>query len=127
MDSTELTGAMTKYLATIVEIEEEGEKIRAIDIANRNGVKKPSVCNAVAMLKDLGFITADGGRNIRLTERGRQIGQRARQKEQFFCELLSDAGLDEDSAKLEASRFAYSVSEKAYLALRNYADKERDS
>lgn len=124
METEELTGAMARYLKTIVEIEQEGQKVRAIDIARRNGVKKPSVCNAIDRLKALGYLTADGGRNIALTEEGRKIGNLAVEREQFFAGLLERAGFSPEEAKEEAASFSPYVSGKAFLALKKVLGKE---
>lgn len=118
----ELSGPMHDYLAAIVELEAEGKKIRAAEIARRLGVKKPSVCNAIQVLKDHGMITADGGRNIAMTDRGRTAGQAEQEKEAFFRRILLRAGLEENPAAGEARQIAHVISDSAYEALRGYME-----
>ena len=118
----ELSGSMRDYLAVIIELEQEGKKIRAAEIARRLGVKKPSVCNAVQVLKEHGMVTADGGRNISLTEDGRAAGLAEQEKEAFFRQILLRVGLKENSAAEEARQIAHAISDSAYEALRGHTE-----
>jgi Mn-dependent DtxR family transcriptional regulator len=125
--SGELSGPMHDYLAAMVELSEEGKKIRAAEIARRLGVKKPSVCNAIQVLKDHGMITADGGRNIALTEKGITAGREEQEKEDFFRSILLDAGLEESLAAGEARQIAHAISDDTYEALRGYLEPSKSA
>lgn len=113
-----LSGPMQDYLSAMAALEREGKKIRAVDIARRLGVRKPSVCHAIEVLKKCGMITADGGRNIALTDLGREASRMEREKEEFFRKILVHAGLDASASAGEARQMAHAVSDETFQALR---------
>ena len=45
--------------------------LRSVDVAQHLGVKKPSVCNAVSILEQGGFLVKDEDHFLHLTEKGR--------------------------------------------------------
>ena len=55
------------YLETILILSKKGE-VRSIDIANEMNVSKPSVCRAVGILKNGGFIEVDKNGYITFTD-----------------------------------------------------------
>ena len=46
--------------------------LRSVDVAQHLGVKKPSVCNAVSILEQGGFLVKDEDHFLHLTEKGRE-------------------------------------------------------
>ena len=49
--------------------------VRSVDVARHMGVSKPSVCHAVATLKEGGFLTMDGDFFLRLTDVARRVAE----------------------------------------------------
>ena len=49
------------YLEAILILHMKKGTVRSVDVARHLGVSKPSVCHAVALLKDGGFLTMDEG------------------------------------------------------------------
>ena len=48
------------YLEAVLVLQKEKGLVRSVDVARHMGVSKPSVCHAVATLKEGGFLTMDG-------------------------------------------------------------------
>ncbi len=48
------------YLETILVLQKKKGMVRSVDVARYMDVSKPSVCHAVAALRDGGFLTMDG-------------------------------------------------------------------
>ena len=48
------------YLETILVLQKKLGMVRSVDVAQHMEVSKPSVCHAVATLRDGGFLTMDG-------------------------------------------------------------------
>ena len=59
------------YLETILVLQKKLGMVRSVDVARHMEVSKPSVCNAVATLRDGGFLTMDEDHFLRLTDVGR--------------------------------------------------------
>ena len=49
------------YLETILVLQKKRGMVRSVDVARHMEVSKPSVCHAVATLRDGGFLTIDNG------------------------------------------------------------------
>ena len=63
------------YLEAILVLQKEKGMVRSVDVARHMGVSKPSVCHAVATLKEGGFLTMDGDFFLRLTDVGREVAE----------------------------------------------------
>ena len=50
--------------------------VRSVDVARHLGVSKPSVCHAVAVLQEGGFLIMDEDHFLHLTEQGRKIAEK---------------------------------------------------
>ena len=56
------------YLETILVLQKKFGMVRSVDVARHMEVSKPSVCHAVATLRDGGFLTMDSDYFLHLTE-----------------------------------------------------------
>lgn len=115
---------MMNYLALMVQMEEGGQRLRSIDIANRMGVRKPSVCNALEKLAESGCLTDNNGRDIVLTQKGRDLGAALLEKTRILSGMLEEGGMEEQSARCEARQLAHALSGDALLALLRVAGKD---
>ena len=56
------------YLETILILQKQCGMVRSVDVARYMSVSKPSVCRAVAVLRDGGFLEMDEDHFLYLTE-----------------------------------------------------------
>ena len=63
------------YLEAILVLQRQKGMVRSVDVARHLEVTKPSVCNAVATLRDGGFLTMDEDYSLHLTDVGRGSGR----------------------------------------------------
>ncbi len=68
--------------------------VRSVDVARHMEVSKPSVCHAVATLRDGGFLTMDEDHFLHLTDVGREVAEKIYERHCFFTEQLIAAGVD---------------------------------
>lgn len=61
------------YLEAILILHMKKGTVRSVDVARHLGVSKPSVCHAVALLKDGGFLTMDEDFSLAIQVKG--LGQ----------------------------------------------------
>ena len=66
-----LHAAGEDYLEAILVLQKKQGMVRSVDVARYMEVSKPSVCHAVATLRDGGFLTMDEDHFLRLTDVGR--------------------------------------------------------
>ena len=65
-----ITPSGEDYLETILVLQKKLGMVRSVDVARRMEVSKPSVCHAVSILRDGGFLTMDEDHFLHLTEKG---------------------------------------------------------
>ena len=72
------------YLETILVLQKKLSMVRSVDVARHLKVSKPSVCHAVATLRDGGFLTMDSDYFLHLTDVGRDSGKNLRAAPVFY-------------------------------------------
>ncbi|TCL62420.1 DtxR family iron (metal) dependent repressor [Hydrogenispora ethanolica] len=92
MDRASISPALEDYLKVILELQEAEEAIRVTDLAQKLGVAKSSVNQAVARLVELALLTHERYGPLELTGRGlakaREIRERHDSLRQFFSDVL---------------------------------------
>ena len=106
------------YLEAILVLHEKTGMVRSVDVARHMEVSKPSVCHAVATLKDGGFLTVDGDFFLHLTDVGRETAEQIYEKHQFFTIQLIAAGVDPKIAEADACRIEHVISEESFQRLK---------
>lgn len=65
------------YLEAILILQNKQGMVRSVDIARHMNVSKPSVCHAVGILREGGFLTMDEEHYLHLTDIGREVAERS--------------------------------------------------
>jgi len=63
------------YLEAVLVLQHEKGMVRSVDVARHMEVSKPSVCHAVATLRNGGFLTTDEDYFLHLTDVGREVAE----------------------------------------------------
>ena len=106
------------YLEAILVLQKQKGMVRSVDVARHMDVSKPSVCHAVATLKNGGFLTMDDGFFLHLTNIGREVAEQIYEKHRFFTERLIAAGVDPEIAEADACRIEHVISEESFRRLK---------
>ena len=107
------------YLEAVLVLQKQKGMVRSVDIARHMDVSKPSVCHAVATLKDGGFLTMDDGFFLHLTNIGREVAEQIYEKHRFFTERLIAAGVDPETAEADACRIEHVSSDESFQCLKS--------
>ncbi|OUQ84530.1 metal-dependent transcriptional regulator [Flavonifractor sp. An10] len=107
------------YLEAVLVLQKQKGMVRSVDIARHMDVSKPSVCYAVATLKDGGFLTMDDGFFLHLTNIGREVAEQIYEKHRFFTERLIAAGVDPETAEADACRIEHVISDESFQCLKS--------
>ena len=75
------------YLEAILVLHKKMGMVRSVDVARHLGVSKPSVCHAVAVLQEGGFLIMDEDHFLHLTEQGRKIAEKIYERHRFFYRM----------------------------------------
>ena len=107
------------YLESILMLKEAKGFVRAVDIAAKLGVSKPSVSVAMKHLRENGYITVDNDNLISLTEKGDQIASRIYDRHTTLTRYLVMLGVDEETARADACKMEHDLSEATFQAMKN--------
>ena len=114
------------YLEAILVLQKKLDMVRSVDVARHMEVSKPSVCHAVATLRDGGFLTMDSGYFLHLTDVGREVAEQIYEKHRFFTDRLIEAGVDPETAERDACRIEHVISQESFEHLRDAHNAHRD-
>ena len=106
------------YLETILILQKQCGMVRSVDVARYMSVSKPSVCRAVAVLRDGGFLEMDEYHFLYLTDAGRKIAEEIYARHRFFTERLIAAGVDPETAEADACRLEHAISSESFARLK---------
>ena len=81
--SIKLRASGEDYLEAVLVLQKEKGMVRSVDVARHMDVSKPSVCHAVSVLKEGGFLTMDEDFFLHLTDACRI--EHAISQESFEC------------------------------------------
>ena len=113
-----LHAAGEDYLEAILVLQQKQGMVRSVDVARHLEVTKPSVCHAVATLRDGGFLTMDSDYFLHLTDVGREVAEQIYEKHRFFTECLIAAGVDPKTAEADACRIEHVISDESFQKLK---------
>ena len=114
------------YLETILVLQKKRGMVRSVDVARHMEVSKPSVCHAVATLRDGGFIMMDEDHFLHLTDVGREVAEKIYERHCFFTErLIIAAGVDPKTAEADACRIEHIISDESFSRLKEAAEQEQ--
>ena len=111
------------YLEAMLMLREEKGYIRSVDVAEKLGVKKPSVSYATKRLRESGYITMEESGRITLTPAGYEIAARMYTRHKMLTEFLTQIGVDAETAREDACRLEHDLSEQSFEALCRHAQE----
>ncbi|MCG4525576.1 metal-dependent transcriptional regulator [Intestinimonas massiliensis (ex Afouda et al. 2020)] len=112
------------YLEAILVLHKKTGMVRSVDVARHMEVSKPSVCHAVATLREGGFLTMDSDYFLHLTGVGREVAEQIYEKHCFFTDRLIEAGVDLETAERDACRIEHVISDESFQRLKATSEQK---
>lgn len=109
------------YLEAILILHKKLGMVRSVDVARHMDVSKPSVCRAVATLRDGGFLMMDEEHLLHLTDIGQEFANKIYERHCFFKEQLIAAGVDPETAEADACQMEHVISAESFERLKEAA------
>ncbi len=106
------------YVELIADLIEDGNEARQVDIAARLGVAQPTVAKMLARLASDGLVTRKRYRGVFLTDSGRAVAERSRERHQTVEAFLRALGVSEETARIDAEGIEHHVSTETLAAFR---------
>lgn len=113
------------YLEAILFLHKKTGMVRSVDVARHMGVSKPSVCHAVAILQDGGFLSMDKEHLLYLTDIGREVAETIYERHLFFAKQLIAVGVDPKIAEADACRLEHVISKTSFAKLKEAVTQEQ--
>ena len=111
------------YLEAMMVLQDRLGYIRAVDIANKLSVSKPSVSVAMKNLRENGYISMDPDGYIKLEAPGMEIAQRIYGRHRKLTAFFVALGVDPDIAAKDACKVEHDLSEETYSKMIAFAEK----
>ena len=108
------------YLETILILSNEKPVVRSVDIAEKLGFQKPSICVAVKNLKEENLITVSKEGYISLTKSGKKIAENIYDRHTTITKMLVRLGVSEKAAEQDACRIEHVISEETFSAIKKH-------
>ena len=118
------TASGEDYLEAILVRQKKMGMVRSVDVARHLDVSKPSVCHAVATLREGGFLLMDEDNFLHLTDAGCEVAEQVYEKHRFFTQRLIAAGVDPKTAEADACRIEHVISEESFRRLKAVVEAE---
>ena len=114
------------YVELIAELIETRGEARPIEIAERLGVKPPTVTKNISRLMAAGLVRREPYRAIFLTDEGQALAETCRRRHRIVVAFLRQLGIDEETAERDAEGIEHHVSEVTLQAFeRHLLDKNQ--
>lgn len=108
------------YLEAILVLENKNGEVRSLDIAEHMGVSKPSISNAMRLLREGGFLEMDDSKHIHLTELGREEAEKIYERHCLLTKGLIAIGVDPVIAEQDACRIEHDISRESFDKLKDF-------
>lgn len=110
--------SVENYLETILVLGKSLPVVRAVDIAEELGYKKPSVSVAMKNLRENNHITVTKEGYIYLTDSGREIAEMIYERHNMLSSWLERLGVDKKVAEADACRIEHVISKESFEAIK---------
>lgn len=100
-------------------IAEKGEA-RSVDLAERLGISHVSVSRTLQRLKRDGYVSMEPYRSIFLTEAGKEMAARSRERHDLVLRFLVKLGVPETIADVDAEGIEHHVSQETLDAISKF-------
>lgn len=111
------------YLEAVLILRQKKGAVRSVDLARHLGFSKPSVSQAVSVLRSGGFLEMDQDGLLLLTGLGQEIAEQIYERHCYFQNLLLYSGVDPQTASREACKMEHAISTESYRRLRKILDE----
>ncbi len=119
--STPVTSSLQDYLEVILNLMEEKETARVTDIADQLNIAKPSVIQALTLLKEKGLIIQDRYGPVELTAEGKRYAQKIHHRHKVIYGFLTQVlKVSPAAAEKDACLMEHDLSEETFQCLLKY-------
>jgi DtxR family Mn-dependent transcriptional regulator len=117
LKSFTISASLQDYLETILDLEDLDKNVRVTDIAKKLNFAKASVNQTICKLVDLGYVTHQLYGPVLLTESGRQLAIKVKERHKKLRKFLIDVlDVNADIAEKDACLMEHVVVLKLWIS-----------
>ena len=118
-----ITSTMEDYLKVIIDLDSVQKGARVRDIANKLGVKMPTVSRMLKKLDEQGLVIHRKYENVELTGAGIRVGREMQRRRRILLRFLIDIlNIDTETANEEACKMEHLLGPDIYDSLNDIMD-----
>ena len=102
------------YLETVLVLQEEGLKVRSIDIARRMEHSRATVSEWMKKLVSNGYLKIDDSGIVTFTKKGRTIAESVYERHKVLTTIFELIGVTPEVAREDACRVEHYISEETF-------------
>ena len=123
--SIPVTSSLQDYLEVILNLIQEKNTARVTDIADRLDIAKPSVIQALTLLKEKGLIVQDRYGPVELTAEGKRYALNIRHRHKVIYGFLTQVlGVSPEAAEKDACLMEHDLSNETFNCLLSYLEEQ---
>jgi len=115
------------YLELIEDLIRQSGEARVVDIAARMGVRQVTVTKAIGRLKRNGLVTSAPYRSVFLTDKGKQVASKARNRHRTVLGFLVALGVQHEVAEIDAEGIEHHSSPETLIAMQQFLEQQRSA
>lgn len=114
---TETVEDYVELIADLIDVQKEA---RASDLAARLGVANPTVSKMLSRLQHEGYTDSEPYRSIFLTDKGKRLAKKCKERHQIILEFLIRLGVDAETAEFDAEGIEHHISDQTLEIMRKF-------
>jgi DtxR family manganese transport transcriptional regulator len=113
------------YVELIADLIEAQGEARVVDLSARFGVSHATVNKVIARLNREGLVSNRKYRSLFLTDEGRELAARCKERHRIVFEFLRSIGVPEEIAEIDSEGVEHHVSEETLKIFQAYISKHK--
>ncbi|MEM7407416.1 MAG: manganese-binding transcriptional regulator MntR [Pseudomonadota bacterium] len=114
------TETLEDYVELIADLIDVQKEARASDLAARLGVANPTVSKMLSRLQHEGYTDSEPYRSIFLTDKGKRLAKKCKERHQIILDFLIRLGVDPETAEFDAEGIEHHISDETLAIMRNF-------
>lgn len=114
------TELMEDYVELINDLITHTGEARAADLASRMAVSQATVSKMIRRLNELGLVQSQPYRSLFLTDAGRDMAERSRERHTLVLDFLRALGVRDEVARIDAEGMEHHVSDDTLSVMRDF-------
>ncbi|MGQ0527204.1 MAG: manganese-binding transcriptional regulator MntR [Alphaproteobacteria bacterium] len=108
------------YVELIADLIEAQNEARLSDLAKRFGVSHPTASKILSRLKEEGYVASQPYRSIFLTDKGRKLAKKCKERHHIVLEFLIRLGVDPETAEFDAEGIEHHISPQTLEIMKKF-------